>query len=106
MIPDKTLSLKGGVAPVRVRDLSDYWHPYNPVRNNKFLVLYGLANLNDTKLGRKAETSRSTMNRYRRGIWIPTLDLQIKICKILSELIGKQIDTQVIWGDLVLEEKK
>ena len=89
-------------------DLSQYFHPENQELSKKFLLLYQLADYTDNSLGSDINVDRTTMNRYRRGVFIPTDEMKIKICKKLTEKIGKYIAIEMIWGsmELNIEEKE
>lgn len=84
--------------PLRAGD-----HPEDPVLNKIIKLLYQMADYSDDSLGRDIGVERTTMNRYRRGVWIPGEDLKIKICKRLTEKTGKYIAIQMIWGSMPLE---
>ena len=80
-------------------DLSKYFHSEDSELSKRFEIIYKIFNLNDDLIAAKLGLSRTTMNRYRRGVWIPIIDLKIKIAQIISELSNYQIDSAVIWGD-------
>ncbi len=87
-------------------DLSRYFHPENKDQSKKFLLLYQLADYSDRDLGKDITVDKSTMNRYRRGVWIPSDEVKIKICKFLTERIGKYICVEMLWGSMELEVQK
>lgn len=88
--------------------LEKYFHPPDFKLAQKFAVLYKLGDVTDSKLAELIGVDRTSMNRYRRGIWKPDNDLKIKICQKLSELLGKQVDSLMLWGNepFNLEERK
>lgn len=97
--------IRGGAGaclhPLRSRD-----HPANPELDKTFKLLYQLSGFTDDTLARSIDVERTTMNRYRRGVWIPSNNQKINICKILTEKIGKYVAVEMIWGDLPLEVVK
>ena len=86
-------------------DLKKYFHTPDYSLNQKFLIIYKIFNLSDSKVAEKIGIDKSSMNRYRRGVWIPSTDLKIKIAQILTEFAGRLIDSSIIWGDSVYFEK-
>lgn len=88
-------------------DLSKYFHPENNTLKRRFEIIYQMFNLNDSKIADKIGIARQTMNRYRRGVWIPVLDLKLAIARAISELADYRVDSAVIWGeDLIFEQWK
>ena len=84
-------------------DLSRYFHPPNQELSKKFLLFYQILNLNYTSFSKMISVDRTTMNRYRRGIWIPSQNMKIKISQMLSKEIGKIIYPEMIWGDMEIK---
>jgi len=78
--------------------LQTYAHPPNESQSIQFKTVYRQAGLNDSKLGDLVGISRSTMSRYRRGIWIPGKDMKIRIAVELSKATGSYIDTLTLWN--------
>lgn len=98
---------KGSVEGCESR-LDKGFHPYNSKLNQTFLILYRLADLNDSSFASLIGVDRTTANRYRRGVWIPNYETKLKIARKLSLAIGQHVDTAGIWGveELNLEEKE
>ena len=88
-------------------DLSRYFHPTDEQLKHRFKVLYELFKLNDDKLARKIGIDKSTMSRYRRGIFVPTRLMKLKIAQALTEVAGYPVDSAVVWGeDLIFDKWK
>jgi len=86
-------------------DLSRYFNPESSVLKSRFDIIYKIFGLNDDKLSSKIGIDRSTMNRYRRGIWIPNLQMKLIISQKISELSDYPIDSSIIWGESIHFEK-
>jgi DNA-binding XRE family transcriptional regulator len=88
-------------------DVSKYFHPVNHKLEQRFKILYRLFPITDDTIASKVGITRTTMNRYRRGVWIPLDSLKIRIAQAISELSKYQVDSAVIWGsDLIFEDWK
>ncbi len=92
-----------GVAKCKT-DLAKYFHPPNSELTKRFSIIYRIFGLNDDSIARKIGIDRTTMNRYRRGIFIPTTGMKILIAQKMSELANYQIDSAVLWGDSLIFE--
>lgn len=60
---------------------------------NRYDILLRRIGLSQNKLAEKIEVSSSTMSYFANGIWIPSSETMIKICKIL------EVPTHVLYGD-------
>lgn len=80
-------------------DLSKYFHPPKRDREQRFNFIYRLFGLNDDKIARAIGIDRTTMNRYRRGIFEPTSKMKLLIAQKISKLAEYQIDSAVLFGD-------
>ncbi len=88
-------------------DVSRYFHPQNNTLTERFNFIYKIFSLNDPKISREIGIHKSTMSRYRRGIFIPTTVMKILIAKAISKLAEYPVDSAIIWGeDLFFEEWK
>ena len=92
-------SFNRGVVTKGKTNLSRYFHPYNSERNQRFLFIYKLFSITDTSLGREVGVSRSTMNRYRRGIFEPCNQMKLIIAKAVSKMGNYPVDTCILFGD-------
>ena len=100
-----TFLIDKGVVEECKSHLSGYFHSESKVLKNRFDTIYKIFGLNDNMVSSKVGVDRSTMNRYRRGIWIPNTKMKILISQKISELSDYQIDSSVIWGDSIHFEK-
>jgi len=92
-------------------DLSRYFHPLDLELNKRFETLYGLFGLNDEMIASKVGIDRTTMNRYRRGIFRPSKEMKFLIAQKITDLAKYPVDSAVIWGEDLFfdrwkEEKK
>lgn len=86
-------------------DVSKYFRTKDYALEKRFEVIYNIFGLSDKSVAKKAGVDRTTMNRYRRGVWIPTLEMKRLIAKAISELAQYPVDSSVLWGDdLIFEE--
>ncbi len=105
--PDNNFFLKSDGVNKCKPDLSQYFHPQNISLTIKFNTIYKLFKLNDGLVAREIGNDRTTMNRYRRGIFIPTDKMKLLIAQAISKLADYQIDSAVLWGgDLFFKEWK
>ena len=87
--------------------LSKYFHPKDTTLEYRFEFLYKVFDLSDNKIATEVGIDRTTMNRYRRGIFIPTTDMKMLIAKAISKLANYSVDSAVIWGeDLIFSKWK
>lgn len=86
-------------------DLSKYFHPSDRELMDRFKAIYKIFGLNDQKLSDSVGIHKSTMSRYRRGVFIPTIQMKIEIAKALSKIAGYHIDSSLIWGEDLIFEK-
>jgi len=91
-------------------DLTRYFFPLNQDREKRFDFIYKLFGLNDDLVADKIGIHRTTMNRYRRGIFEPSSKMKLLIAQKISKLANYQIDSSMIFGeDLffnIFKEKK
>lgn len=85
--------------------LLKYFHPENSSLIERFRHIYKIFNLTDDKIARKVGIDRTTMNRYRRGVFIPVTQMKILIAKAISELANYPIDSANIWGEDLIYSK-
>lgn len=82
-----------------IKDVRKYFHPEDKVLMKRFNWIYNFFNLNDEKVSREIGIHKSTMSRYRRGIFVPSTQMKILIAKAISKLINYSLDTSQIWGE-------
>jgi len=100
-----TKKFTGGNVKRCRRDLKSYFHNVDSDLSNRFKVIYELFGLTDGKISREVGIDKSTMNRYRRGVFIPTNQMKLLIAQAISKLSNYQTDSAVIWGDSLIFEK-
>lgn len=96
---DKHFFVKNGGVTKCKTNLSQYFHPENSTLKKRFETIYKIFKLNDDKIASAVGIDRTTMNRYRRGIFIPTGKIKLLIAQKISELASYHVDSSVIWGD-------
>ena len=89
---------QGNVTSCKV-DLSRYFHPQDLVLAKRFEFVYKIFSIRDEEVANEVGIDKSTMSRYRRGIFIPTSDMKIRIAKAISKLAEYPVDSAVIWGE-------
>ncbi len=83
----------------------DHFHPVNVDRKHRFDFIYSLFCLNDNKVARAIGIDRSTMNRYRRGVFEPSPQMKLIIAQKISLLGNYPVDSAVLFGeDLIYSE--
>lgn len=88
-------------------DLSKYFHKPDEKLNERFLFLYKLFGITDDSLATEIGIDRTTMGRYRRGIFLPSSKMKLLIAQKISKLSNYLIDSSIIWGeDLFFENFK
>ncbi len=105
MVTNDSISNSNTIVKSCKPDLSKYFHSEDIELNNKFRFIYKLFGLNDEKLAVVVGIDKSTMSRYRRGIFVPTSNMKIIIAQSLSKIAGYQIDSSIIWGESIFFEK-
>ncbi len=81
------------------KDLSRYFHSPDLTLAQKFNFIYKLFRLTDTDVAHEIGIDRSTMGRYRRGVFQPAPEIKLKIAQAISKLAGYQVDSCVLFGD-------
>ncbi len=103
---DGDMTLEGGVNKCK-KVLADYFHPNNTDLEKRFKFIYKLFGLTDDGIARVVGIDRTTMNRYRRGIFWPSSEMKLLIAKAISKLAEYPVDSSIIWGsDLFFDEWK
>ena len=102
---DKSFSFKNGVVKSCKDSLKSYFHTPDIAQSLKFNTIYKIFDLSDSKVAYGVGIDRSSMNRYRRGIWIPPTELKLKISQAISKLANYQIDSCILWGESLFFEK-
>ena len=98
---------RSAVVEKRLSDLRNYFHPIDLELTKRFNFIYRLFDISDIILANEVKVTRQTMNRYKRGVWIPDLDMKIKIVKSISKLADIPLDTSIVWGeDLIFNKWK
>ncbi len=89
------------------QDLKKYFHPQNTTLSKRFEIIYKIFGLNDEMIARELGIDRTTMNRYRRGVFIPVTNMKRLISQAITKLCNYPVDSSVLWGsDLFFQEWK
>jgi len=99
LLKEKRKKVLGSCVDACRDDLKQYFHTKNLILIKRFEIIYKIFNLNDYLVASEVRIDRTTMNRYRRGVFIPTTEMKMRIAQAIAKLGGHPVDSSVIWGD-------